>query len=211
MTGELTPLIVVCTLVVLAATATAGSAASSTPTLQEAEKLAKALGRNPTPEQRRSVAEYFTKLLARPDLDEKDRGRALAERGTLFLQMGMAQAAKKDFDSVVTIFPKEWLSWSTRAFADEALGDLDLAISDLSKSIELAPDSNMLFERRGDDYYKKGDYERAIDDYRQVVRLHREYGKQIFGRDLGTRTPGLVYIYEKLAQSYSALAKASQR
>lgn len=197
------------TLALFTATAAFTCAASDTATVQEAERLAKALGRHPTPEQRRSVVEYCTKLLARPDLDVKERGRALAVRGNLFLQLGMASAAKKDFDTLVSMFPQGWLSWSLRADADEALGDLDLAIRDLSKSIELAPDSNMLIERRGDLYYKKGDYERAIDDYRELVRLHRLYGKQILGKDLGTRTPGLVGIYNKLAKTYSALAKAS--
>ncbi|HYL24230.1 MAG TPA: tetratricopeptide repeat protein, partial [Burkholderiales bacterium] len=92
-----------------------------------------------------------------------------------------------------------------------ALGDVDLAISDLSKSMELGPESNMLFERRGDAYYKKGDYERAIDDYREVIRLHRQYAKQLIGTDLGTRSVGLADIYDKLARAYAALAEASRR
>jgi len=195
----------------LVITAAAGFAASDTATLEEAERLSRALGRNATAEDQRKVAEYYTKVLARTDLDTKVRGKALAGRGNLYLQLGMAEAAKKDFDGVVSMFPNEWLAWSLRAEAATALGNLDLAVSDLSKSIELAPDSNMLLERRGDAYYKKGDYERAIDDYREVVRLHRQYGKQLFGSDPGNRSAGLAGIYNKLAQAYSELAKASGR
>src|SRR5262245_46034413 len=50
-------------------------------------------------------------------------------------------------------------------------GDYGPAITDLSASIRLSPNSVVAFNDRGWSYAKKGDYDRAIADYTEAIRL----------------------------------------
>jgi tetratricopeptide (TPR) repeat protein len=52
-----------------------------------------------------------------------------------------------------------------------AKGDLDLAIADYSRSIELFPNSGYAYGERGDIYKLMGDFQRATADYSQMILI----------------------------------------
>ena len=51
-------------------------------------------------------------------------------------------------------------------------GDIDRAISDYNKAIELDPTIGAAFDARGDAYEERGEVERAIKDFDEAVRLN---------------------------------------
>ncbi len=61
--------------------------------------------------------------------------------------------------------------YNTRAEAKEALGDLEEAITDYGKIIQMSPKNNEAYYTRGYLRHKLGDYEGAIDDYNNSRQL----------------------------------------
>jgi tetratricopeptide (TPR) repeat protein len=54
-------------------------------------------------------------------------------------------------------------------------GDIDLAIKDYSKAIELKPDYAVAYNNRGNAYKNKGDIDLAIADYRKALQINPNY------------------------------------
>jgi tetratricopeptide (TPR) repeat protein len=61
--------------------------------------------------------------------------------------------------------------YQRRATAHLAKGDLDLAIADYSRSIELFPKSGYAHGARGDIYKLKGDFQRATANYSEMILI----------------------------------------
>ena len=51
-------------------------------------------------------------------------------------------------------------------------GEIDSAIEDYNKTIELNPSLDEVYNNRGVAYYKRGDYQRAIVDYTKTIELN---------------------------------------
>ncbi|MDR1858044.1 MAG: tetratricopeptide repeat protein [Treponema sp.] len=60
-----------------------------------------------------------------------------------------------------------------RAFSFFRQGNRDAGIVELTEAIRLNPNNPNYYEKRGDEYVKKGDYDRAIADYTQSIQLGR--------------------------------------
>ncbi|MDP4268227.1 MAG: tetratricopeptide repeat protein [Bacteroidota bacterium] len=54
-------------------------------------------------------------------------------------------------------------------------GDLDKAIENYDKAIELDPTDGILYFGRGNAWYKKGEFEKAIEDYNSVIKYKPEF------------------------------------
>jgi tetratricopeptide (TPR) repeat protein len=65
---------------------------------------------------------------------------------------------------------------SSKAFLKRGLdryykGDLDQAIANFSKAIELNPQDATPYTNRGSVWFDKGEYDKAIDDYNKCLKL----------------------------------------
>lgn len=65
----------------------------------------------------------------------------------------------------------------SRAEAYDDKNDLDRAIADLNKAIELDPNSVLAFENRGTLFVRSGKPDRAIEDYNEAIRLDPNYAQ----------------------------------
>ena len=63
------------------------------------------------------------------------------------------------------------LTYSQRSFLYERKGDLNRAIADLTKALELTPDDPLAYDSRGRAYERKGDLDRAIADFTKALEL----------------------------------------
>lgn len=153
----------------------------------------------------RAIADYDQALLIHPDnviayverglayISKGDPDRAMADcdraveispqtgggqlcRGRVYFAKGNRERALAELDQTTPIRPKENFYYF-RADSFSQLGELDRAIADYDRVIELNPQSRTAYGCRGVVYAQKGDYDRAIADYDQVIRLlHQDQG-----------------------------------
>ena len=83
-------------------------------------------------------------------------------------------------------------------------GQLDEAISDLNKAVELNPLDAGAYFYRGNAYYKKGQFDEAVSDYGKAIELNPRYTNAYFSR-------GLHYLnkedYKKAISDYNKAIK----
>jgi tetratricopeptide (TPR) repeat protein len=75
-------------------------------------------------------------------------------------------------------------TYYNRAIAHEMRGDIDIAIMDYTKAIELVPDYAAAYDNRGRIYARKGDYTRAIKD----ALMASEFAGKVGPRPTATTT-----------------------
>ena len=67
--------------------------------------------------------------------------------------------------------PADAAAYHNRAVAYGILGDLDHAIADYTKTVEIKPDNAGAYENRGRSYASKGDYAHAVADALKASEL----------------------------------------
>jgi tetratricopeptide (TPR) repeat protein len=119
--------------------------------------------------------------------------------GSNYRQMALDAAQMK------TIKPDDPLGYSLSALAQRGLGWFAEAITDHDRAIRLSPDDAVLLDERRQTYTRMGDYQRALVDARECVRLEPSvnlYRMRVFF--------GLVALgqYEQAATAYKELSAA---
>jgi Flp pilus assembly protein TadD len=72
--------------------------------------------------------------------------------------------------------------FSNRAYAYTEKGQLDLAIADFDRAIELNPTNPKFFVDRGSVFLRKGQHDRAIADFDHAIRLKPRYSDAFVNR-----------------------------
>ena len=68
---------------------------------------------------------------------------------------------------------------SAGASTTDNKGELDKAIADFSKAIEIDPKSAIAYNNRGWAYEGKKDYDRAIADYSKAIEIDPKYDARL--------------------------------
>ena len=79
---------------------------------------------------------------------------------------------------------------NNRGIAYDDKGEVDRAIEDYSKSIELKPDFDHVYFNRGNAYHSKGDYDHAIADFNKAVELKPDFAEAYTNRGLAYHSKG---------------------
>jgi Flp pilus assembly protein TadD len=74
--------------------------------------------------------------------------------------------------------------YNSRGEDRASAGDLDRAISDFDRAIEISPACFIAYLSRGVAFFRKGQLDRASSDYDEAIRLDPEYTNAYFGRCL---------------------------
>ncbi len=88
---------------------------------------------------------------------------------------GAADAAGRAWDQVLAMTPGDASAWYHRARLRKDAGDLDGALADIGRSIELAPGEPTPLARRGTWLIEAGRLEDAEADFRAAANLDRDY------------------------------------
>lgn len=75
------------------------------------------------------------------------------------------------YNSAIDQNPASAFAYNGRGYLKVSKGDLQGAISDLTKAIELNPNNAEAYTNRGIAYYSKGDFKMAIKDYNKAIEL----------------------------------------
>jgi tetratricopeptide (TPR) repeat protein len=81
--------------------------------------------------------------------------------------------------------PKDVVAYHNRGDAYALKGDIDRAISDYTKAIELDPNYAPAYNNRGRAFTSKGDYARAVDDVTKAGELTRKLRPRAPGKHKG--------------------------
>jgi tetratricopeptide (TPR) repeat protein len=92
-----------------------------------------------------------------------DRSDCLADKGSEIGIRACSNLIARDHNDAV--------AYHHRGIAVQATGDLDRALADYTKAIELKPTYGPAYESRARAYTVKGDYERAVADVTMFVEL----------------------------------------
>jgi tetratricopeptide (TPR) repeat protein len=132
-----------------------------------------------TPEKRtKALAAYDKAVQIDPHFTQ-----GYAERAEIYYERKQYREAIKDYDRVIEADPKAGGAYNDRALAKSELNDSYSAISDFSSAIEnkdtLAElNPKQTYENRADEYVKVENYDQAIQDYTQAIKLL--IGEEIF-------------------------------
>ena len=85
------------------------------------------------------------------------------------------QEAKNMFDQVIKQDPGDFIAYYDRAVTEIELKQLDNALKDINKSIELSPRSIKLYYCRSIIYCHSQNYEKSIEDADYVISKARMY------------------------------------
>jgi tetratricopeptide (TPR) repeat protein len=100
--------------------------------------------------------------------------------GEQLVHDGISRASAGDFDGAIATFsraieldPRNWHAWFNRARAYLDKGNYDGVIADSTKAIELGNNPNLAYAYglRGTGWAAKGDFEQALFDHTQAIKL----------------------------------------
>lgn len=94
-----------------------------------------------------------------------------ADRGVLFLHMEQQDRCFNDLDYAIVLQPDYAYRYACRAFAKNHFGDIESAIRDYNKAIELEPDDAIAHNNLGMLLEKKGYVDEARYRFKQADQL----------------------------------------
>jgi len=157
------------------------------PAIEDCNEAHRLEPQNPEPVGLRGMAYFLlsgNESLALPDFQEavrlgKKDPELLAMCGMLKALDGKLKEAVADFTAAIEVLSadaadrsqKQFTYFALRSGARSELGEIDAAIVDVSKAIELEPTIEILIEDRADMYVRRKEFTKAVEDYSRVLDL----------------------------------------
>ena len=88
------------------------------------------------------------------------------------------------------LYPQDHVFYNNRGIAYGEKNELDLAIKDFTKAIELKPDYALAYNNRGAVYRNKGEHDLAIEDCNKAIQLKSDYAFAYSNRGAAYRNKG---------------------
>jgi tetratricopeptide (TPR) repeat protein len=111
----------------------------------------------------------------------EDRAKAFHLRGDAYINQLNWDAALGDYDEAIKLDPSDAAYFVNRAFLHGVKNNGDAAIRDFDEAIRLHPTADA-FSGRGGALASKGEFDRAIDDYGEALRIGPERANLLMDR-----------------------------
>ena len=123
---------------------------------------------------------------------DPESANAYHGRGISYYLLRQYEEAVQDFDEALRLAPDDALVYNNRALAHVALGNFDQAVADAIKATELIPTPTGLFylDVRGYAYLKAGEYEKARQDYDELIQNGMDHVWALLGGGLAYEQTG---------------------
>jgi tetratricopeptide (TPR) repeat protein len=99
------------------------------------------------------------------------------DRGLAHLRSGRDAYARADFDEALFASAA---ALANRGVARASLGDLDGAIEDYTRALELAPEEADILFNRGNAWLAKGEFQRAMADFVRAIEADPGHAQALF-------------------------------
>lgn len=129
---------------------------------EEAEKERKAGNQE-------KAIEYYTKAL----IEAPNDCNILSDRGVAYLHLNNQELCLKDLDLAVDLQPDYAFRYSCRAYAKRRFGDLDGAVSDYEKAVELDPEDSIAHNNLGLILEERGYQKKAEERFARADKLSK--------------------------------------
>lgn len=134
----------------------------------------------------KNITEYDRKI----QLDPKDTA-SIANRGIAYLKRGDYARSIADFERLIKLEPANAMWWNNRCYARAVENrEIQMALSDCNKSLQLKPDLVYALGSRGFTYLRLGELDKAIADYNAALKLDPESADSLYGRGLAQQRKG---------------------
>ncbi len=108
---------------------------------------------------------------------------AIYERAFEKQAAGDLAGAIADYSEAIRMNPAFAAAYNNRGNAYFTQGDLERALADYNRSIELDnPELHLPYNNRGNIHYQRGDLESALADYTEAIRLNPQYAGAYYNR-----------------------------
>lgn len=109
-------------------------------------------------------------------------GKSAFQDGVALYREGYYASARDAFETSLRETPALAAGWNNRASTRARLGDLDGALQDYTRAMELAPADAEIVFNRGNVYAALGNLPAAIADYTAAVSMQPVYARALFNR-----------------------------
>lgn len=144
-----------------------------------------------------AIADYTQALSFRPS-----HVPAYIARGRVYAKLGKRQESLEDFNKALSLQPQNSVIYNYRGYSRFLLKENSAGIEDYNKAISLNPQlAYLYYAERGNLRSEQEDYQGAVSDYTQTLRLRPKYLSAYTGRGLA---------YAKLGKQPESIADYNQ-
>jgi tetratricopeptide (TPR) repeat protein len=170
-------------------------ACSTLPALAQGDDQDRAACADPDPEKRIRAC---TALLGNSQPNDINTSVAYNNRGLAYSETGQQEAAIRDFEQAIAIFPAYAIAFSNRGLAYENMGKLDQALADFDKALDLKPGYGAAYNNRCYVRALLGRLSEALTDCQKALALEPKDAKTM---------DSMAFVYLKLGQYQQAIAQ----
>lgn len=115
-------------------------------------------------------------------------------RGIVYAALGMPDRAYRDFEEAIRLNPRDHKAFTRRAITQlaKANPDLESALQDFSKALEINPNYALAYQYRGNSHFISGNYDRAISDLKKALGYQHDSHEVILQLYLARAHAGLL-------------------
>ena len=114
-----------------------------------------------------------------------DSGDAFMNRATARNRKGDRVGSLSDYTKAIGFIPENWMAWDGRCWVRAIIGhDLEGALADCEKAMQLHPDAANTLNTRGFIFYRQGRFEDAIGSYDASIARDPKVASSYYMRGL---------------------------
>jgi len=113
---------------------------------------------------RKALVHHYREIdVLDPRQDSSAASAVWSQIGRIYARLGVVDSARTSYRHAITYDAANDQAWGWMAELSEEVGELDRALADVHRAIDLVPDNPSYQYLAGALYYKKGEYALAID------------------------------------------------
>ena len=146
--------------------------------------------------------QLYDRAIRSGDLDPLSLANTLYNRGALFVDLDILDAAANDFERSLELRPDFALGHSSLAVIHALAGQNAKAMTEFGLALRINPEDASALNDRGAIHYKLGRLDEAIFDFTAALRLDPAYAAAYYNRAVAWEELG---VFDRAADDYRAL------